>query len=109
MDVAFMKQLAEAIAPPEEVPENGLTVYGVNQATLTEDQVVEVTQELADVATNDKADDFVLIIDGTQEADGEPVERFVNLAEGLESIANGFGVRVFHSLEAFAADFVRNR
>ena len=105
MDAAYMARLASLIAPPEAVQAANTMVYGVSPVDLTQEEVVKVTQELADVATNDTPDHFVLIIDGTQEpvAGGDGIEqRYVDLAAGLESIATGFGIKVYHSLPEFA-------
>lgn len=110
MDMANLAKLASMVVAPETVPEPDTLVYGVSPVDLTPEEVVNITGKMAESVDGDPYDDnrFVLIIDGTSQDGsagdvGSSVQaRYVDLSAGLESIASGFGIKVYHSLTEYA-------
>ncbi len=107
-DAMLLQKLMTSITPDPSTDENYVTLYAVDKDNVTDDDIIKMTQTLADSKTNDSnVDDFVLIMDATQpgpnsQVSGEPTERYVNLAAAMESIATAHGVRVFSSLLDYA-------
>jgi hypothetical protein len=80
------------------------TVYGVSAQGVTPQDVVNVTQKLAD----EPDEKVVLIIDGVQPGpnspeDSIPAERVEVLTSAMESLVVGYGGQVYRSLNEFAA------
>lgn len=94
-DALSLADLAESvqILGEEDVQDGATTVYGVDEADVKPEDVVEVSQELTDVDPEEP--DFVLVMNG----DGASGNEY---AKALESICERAGVEVFPSLEAFA-------
>jgi len=101
MDVAIMQKLAAAMSPNSAPTSNFQTVYGVSRNALTQDVVIDITQELAK-----NNGEFYLIIDATQPgANGTmsaaPQETF-KMIQALESLVASHGGKVFSNLQDFA-------
>lgn len=106
-DMAYLEELAKALAPATPVTTSSTTVYGVTPTQLDTQEVVKITQDMADAAKENRTEDYVLIIDGTQDGaagdTGSGIEqRYVDLSKGLESIADGLGIKVYKSLTEYA-------
>jgi hypothetical protein len=109
MDVEVMQKLYAAVADNNAPPTNNFqTVYGVSRDEVSEDVVVDVTKELAQLSAQQDEAEFILIVDATQpstngEQHSNPVERVEQLGAALETIVEAHGGRVFHSLKDYAA------
>lgn len=95
--------------PPEESTTNagGVTLYGVPRDQISDDDIVAVTQDLAN--TRPENGRFILIVDGTKggTADTDLISNpeMVRMESAMESLVKAHGGRVFHSLE----EYVRRR
>lgn len=111
-DALAMQALARAIqstvAPETEVP----TVYAVDAASVTDQDVINVTNDMIAKAPTDADLNYSLVINGTtpdaMDGTGGKETTFVEdapsgLVSALESIASHHGVKVYRSLEAYAA------
>lgn len=108
IDAMIAQSLARYTAP-EEQEAAAVTVYGVSEADVSEQTVVDVVSE---VAGKEDEGEFYLIIDATNpSANGEnssaPSEQFVRLGGALECIVESFGGKVFRSLAEFAQHTAR--
>ena len=110
MDVAVMKSLAAAMADTDAPPtSNFQTVFGVSRDDVTDEVLVEITQELAQhSAAAVPNSEFVLIIDGTTPGpngatSSAPVENIVQLETALEAMVVAHKGKVFRSLKDYAA------
>lgn len=107
IDVAIMEKIAKMVTAQKDIAptDNFQTVYGVSKDGVTDEVVVDVTNELVNQATqtgnSSRDDDFVLIIDGTLPG-GEVAEKYEMLGTALEAVACAYGKRVFHSFEEYA-------
>jgi hypothetical protein len=99
-------ELSNAATPSDG---NATTVYGVAANDVKPEDIVEVSQDLSD-----GADNFAIVIDATQPSvngsdSSVPTERVQYFASALEALAEAYGVKVYPSLEAFAADWVAKK
>jgi hypothetical protein len=99
-------EMANAATPSDG---NSTTVYGVAANDVKPEDIVEVSQDLAE-----GADNFAIVMDATQPSvngsdSSAPSERVEYFAKALEALAEAYGVKVFPSLEAFAADWVAKK
>lgn len=105
MDVVMFEKLAAQMKLNSDVPptHHFQTVYGVSRDNVTQDVVVDITQE---VVNQPERGDFYLIIDGTKPgANSETVsapEETVRMIAAVECIVESYGGKVFSSLEEFA-------
>lgn len=76
-----------------------LQVFGVSQTEATEEDVIQMTQDVAALPSEHR-DEFVLII--KEEPDTQQTEVNVEAVSAMESFAKVFGIQVYPSLEAFA-------
>lgn len=104
-ETQLLSDLRESIASPEEsLPEQYMTIYGVNKEAVTPEVIVEVTQLAANA--KDPAN-VVLVIDscgpGPNSNDTNlPKEKYELLGTALESIAEAYGIKTYPSLLAYA-------
>lgn len=110
MDVAILNKLASSInsAPPTD---NFQTVYGVSKNQIDEEDVVNVTAELAKTAqdkSDEKNTEFILVIDavnsgenGGNNFNNSVSEKLIPLADALECMVLCNGGKVYHSFEEF--------
>lgn len=103
IDAMVASSLARFSAPQEQ-ESPAVTVYGVAEADVSEQTVVDVAQELTD---KDEGGEFFLIVDATTpsvngEHSAAPTERLVRLDAALECLVESFGGKVYRSLAAFA-------
>lgn len=109
IDVAIMEKMAKLMGANEPPPtDNFQTVYGVSKDGITDEVIVDVTNELVSQATatgnRDRSDDFVLIVDATLPG-GEVAEKFEPLATALETMVQAHGGKVYHSLSEYTSQF----
>jgi hypothetical protein len=96
-DALSLADLAEdvQILGEEDVQDGATTVYGVDEADVKPEDVVEVSQEITEFDPENP--DFVLVMNG------DPATESVNeYAKALEAMCDRAGVQIFPSLEAFA-------
>jgi hypothetical protein len=100
---ALMSLAGEFATQGEDDDQTGgqTTVYGVASQGVQEQDLVDITQELAG------PDKVVLIMDGVAPGpnspeDTIPAERVEALGAAMESFVTAHGGKVFHSLEEFA-------
>lgn len=106
-----MKAMAALVInkPPTEAMTNagGVTLYGVANGEATDDDIVAITQDLAN--TRPENGRFILIVDGSQgstsDTDLKSNPEMVRMESAMESMVKAHGGRVFHSLE----EYVRRR
>lgn len=100
MDVAIMQKLSNALNGNDT--QNVQTVYGVSKDDVTDETIVDVTTELANVT---EEGDFILVIDAVGNGEGStPTEKVVELTNALECMVTAHGFNVFHSF----SDYVRS-
>lgn len=104
---AMIAQSLARYTSPDEQEAAAVTVYGVAEADVSEQTVVDVAQELT---SKDEGGEFFLIIDATNpSSNGDnssaPTEEFVRLDAALECMVQSFGGKVYRSL----ADFAKGR
>ncbi len=115
-DVIAMTALARAISNQvdPEADNTPPTVFAVNAAEVTDQDVIALTQDMIDQSPS-SVDDYALVLDTTtpevQAGTGvdQTGERFIDigpnsLASAMESIAISHGIKVYRSLEAYAID-----
>jgi hypothetical protein len=106
-EFAAMKQMASMLQTDTVVSDNEVatvSVYGVAKDDVSDQDVVAVTQELANPAQG--AGRFVLVIDSTQnspsDTDMNEQEHIVSLESTLTNMVLAHGGRVYTSLEEYA-------
>lgn len=85
-------------------PSAVLTIYGVSDAQVEDQDVVNVTQQLARCSGQD---DFVLILDATSRNDGNTNTSGRERLVALEAMTQAHGRRVYRSLEQLASAMKR--
>jgi len=100
LDNSAMVKLVSLLTT-EEKPQNqsALQVYGVSEAEMTEQDVVNVTNDIASMPL-DGRDDYVVVIEESPE--GEVAPKAKDLVTAVEAYARAAGCKVYPSLEAFA-------
>lgn len=91
-----------ALLAEGEVAQNqsALYVYGVSQTEMEEQDLINVTNDVAAMAPDDR-DNYVIIVQENPETqEGEVVAK--ELSGAMESIAKAFKIKTYPSLEAFA-------
>ncbi|SAK59460.1 hypothetical protein AWB81_01849 [Caballeronia arationis] len=102
-------EMAGAATPSDG---NSTVVYGVAASDVKPENIVEVSKDLADRDLDEA--EFVLVMDATNPSvngddSGVPTERIEYLGKALEALAEAYGVKVYPSLEAFAAAWVAKK
>ncbi|WP_233875034.1 hypothetical protein [Paraburkholderia adhaesiva] len=93
----------------------GTTVYGVSAADVKPEDIVEVSQDLAERGQHGAGpENYVVVMDATQPSvngsdNSNPEPRVVELGQALETLVHAYGSRVYPSLEAFAKDWMERR
>jgi hypothetical protein len=93
----------------------GTTVYGVSAADVKPEDIVEVSQDLAQRGQHGTGpDNYVVVMDATQPSvngsdNSNPEPRVVELGQALEALVHAYGSRVYPSLESFAKDWLARR
>jgi hypothetical protein len=113
IDVMLARQLARSMSAQNVKPTDSFqTVYGVSKDAVTDETMVEVTNELA--AQPETSSDFVLIVDGTQPSSigdntSVPQEKMVQMQNALECVVEAYRGKVYHSLKEFAEARTKSR
>jgi len=100
MDSVLLERMAKAVGGGGDAPptDNFTTVYGVNKSDLAEDDVVDLTSELANNADDGK---FVLVIDACNPGDngttGDVTEKSELIGATMESMVMAHHGQVFHN------------
>lgn len=101
MDDHAMKQLAQMIAPATPEQTDAVRVYGVSRTDIEDQDIIDITEELVNTPA-DQRDDFVVVMDGTEDggsgAGSEVEQRWM----ALEGLMKAYRCKVYPSLEAFA-------
>lgn len=99
IDQALLERLSKIVAPADTVAVAGTqTVYGVAATDVTEQTVVDVTNDLA---ATPEGSDYVFIMDGTKPE--QPSEQFVKIEVALECMVEANGGKFFRSFKDFMA------
>lgn len=107
MDAEIARQIVSQLVQADAAPATASTVYGVSESSVQENDVVNVTKELASAENPEK---FVLVIDGTAPTtrsaqDTAPVERVEILRTALECLVEAHGGKVYRSLPDYVRSF----
>lgn len=96
-----LRSLANYFAPETDV-DNSVTIYGVSRTEVEDENIVEISQELAETSAEQR-DNFVVVIDGTVNdgANGEGSDTEQKIM-AIESLVKAYGCKVYPSLEAYA-------
>lgn len=103
IDAMVARAVAEAVAKNTEGPDN-LTIYGVSKVEANDEDVVAVAKQLA---TSEKPDEFVLVVDATVPGANGAVggeSQYMDSVATLESLVKQYGGKVFASLEELYED-----
>lgn len=85
---------------PDDTPNDAVTIYGISRSEVEAENIVEIAQELADTAAEDR-EDFVVVLDGTSPDAQNGGDAEVK-AMAIECLMEAYGCKVYPSLEAFA-------
>ena len=101
MDVGIMSKLSSALDTSNISPtDNFITISGTSKDDLSDDDIVNVTTDLANKKDNEE---YVLVIDACNpnaEGDvGEPEERTEVISSALEAMVLAYNGKVFYNLE----------